>query len=58
MESLLDVAAAATYLGTSERHVRALILRRELPYTKIGRLVRFIPADLDAYIKSRKVATA
>jgi excisionase family DNA binding protein len=29
--------------------------RYELPYTKIGRLVRYRPADVDAFIESRTV---
>jgi len=46
----LDRAAAAAYLGTSERHIRELTSRHELPYVKVGRLVRFLPEDLDGYL--------
>lgn len=53
--SLLDVDGAAAYLATSVRHVRALVYRRELTYVKVGRLVRFTTADLDAYVDARRV---
>jgi len=38
---LLDYAAAAEYLSTTERHVRDLQQRRELTSVRVGRLVRF-----------------
>lgn len=54
MAHLLDVKAAADRLATSERHVRELIYRRELPYFKVGRLVRIDAVDLDAYLASQR----
>jgi excisionase family DNA binding protein len=53
MENLADYAGAAQYLNTSERHVRALRERHELPFVRVGKLIRFRIADLDAYIESR-----
>jgi excisionase family DNA binding protein len=52
---LLDLAGAAEYLGDSERHVRALWERREIAAVRIGRKVRFDPADLDRYIEAQRV---
>lgn len=52
---LLDYAGAAEYLATTERHVRQLWNQREIAAVKVGKLVRFQPADLDAYIRRRKV---
>jgi excisionase family DNA binding protein len=49
---LQDVSLAALWLGCTPRFVRELVARRELPVVRIGRLVRFQPADLDAYIKA------
>lgn len=54
----LDVTAAADYLGITVRHVRELVARRSIPYVKVGRLVRFLPEDLDAYLAERKVKCA
>lgn len=51
-QGLLDVPATAAYLGVTERFVRELIARRRLTHVKVGRLVRFRPADLDAYVSA------
>jgi excisionase family DNA binding protein len=51
---LLKLADAAEYLGTTPRHIRELQYRRELPFVKIGRSVRFDLRDLDLYIEMRK----
>lgn len=52
---LLDVAGAADYLATSERHVRFLVHKREIPHTRVGRFLRFLPRDLDQYLEARAV---
>jgi excisionase family DNA binding protein len=54
-EDLRDIAGAAARLCTTERHVRELIYRRELPFVKVGRLVRFRDCDLDMYIEGRTI---
>lgn len=38
---LLDVEGVAELLRTSERQVRELVYQRRIPYTKVGRLLRF-----------------
>lgn len=47
---LLDVAQAALRLGVPVRFVRRLVAERRVRYVKLGRYVRFDPADLDALI--------
>lgn len=47
---LLDVAEAADYLGSTERHVRRLVTERRMPFAKIGGKLRFSPDALDAWI--------
>jgi excisionase family DNA binding protein len=49
---LLDVAGAATYLGVTEAFVRRLVLERRVRYYKLGKFVRFRPADLDAFVEA------
>ena len=49
---LLDVAGAADYLGVSEVFVRRLVLERRVRYYKVGKLVRFRPVDLDAFVEA------
>lgn len=53
----LNAPDAAHYLGTTERHVRELVYRRQIPHFKVGRLVRFAPDDLDAWLDAHRVDT-
>lgn len=52
---MLDVGAAATYLGVNERYVRLLVSERRITFYKIGRLVRFQQEDLDAFLANGRV---
>ena len=53
---LLTISDAAKRLSTSERHLRELIYRRQIPFLRVGRLIRFDSSDLDTWVESRKVA--
>lgn len=55
VRAYFGVTDAAEYLGTTERHVRELIYRRDIPYYKVGRLVRFRPTDLDNWMDRNRV---
>lgn len=46
----LNYDGAARYLNTSVRHLRCLVATRRIPYVKLGRLVRFMPDHLDAFL--------
>ncbi len=53
---LLDVPAAAAYTGLSERFMRRLVFERRIPFLKVaGTKVRFMPADLDAWLAAQRV---
>jgi excisionase family DNA binding protein len=52
--ALLDVNQTAEALGTSVRHVRELIYRKELPYYKVGALVRVDEDDLQAWLLAKR----
>lgn len=52
--TLIDVPAVALRLGTSERHVRQLVTDRRIPYTKVGRLLRFDPVEIDAWLDQNR----
>lgn len=51
---LLDVAGAAEYLGTSERHIRRLVEERRVPFAKLGpgrsARLRFDTDKLDTWL--------
>ena len=52
---LEDVPRCADRLGTSERHIRHLVARREIPFLRVGRLIRFDPEKVDAWLESNTV---
>jgi excisionase family DNA binding protein len=54
---LLDAAGVALALGTSTRHVQRLVTERRIPFVKVGRFVRFDPAELDVWLDAQRVAT-
>ena len=47
---LIYITAVAQRLGVQVRHVRRLVHERRIPYIKWGHLLRFDPADIDAWI--------
>lgn len=51
---LVDKAAVAEYLGTTVRHVEFLVYRREIPFTKVGRYVRFNLDQVDAWLTANE----
>jgi len=54
---LLDVDGAGAYLGVSGWTVREMCWRGDLPFCRVGRLVRLDVRDLDAFIESSKRQT-
>lgn len=52
---LLDQAQLAAQLGVSERFIRRLVSERRITYVKIGKQVRFDPADVAELIEHSKV---
>lgn len=53
--TLLTIAESATLLRLKPSTLRAWILRRKLPYVKVGRLVRIRRADVEAHIAASLV---
>jgi excisionase family DNA binding protein len=52
---LLTVGQAAEYLGTTAASLYSKIWRREIPFVKLGRSVRFDIRELDRLIEEAKV---
>jgi excisionase family DNA binding protein len=54
--SLLDVPAAAIYMGCSQRFMRRLVQERRIPFVKLGGTkVRFLVLDLDRWVMDQRV---
>lgn len=52
---LLTVRQAAVYLATTPSTLYTKIWRRELPFIKLGRSIRFDIADLNGLIEGSRV---
>lgn len=52
---LLNVRDAARYLGTTPATLYTKVWRREIPFVKFGRSLRFDVKDLEALIEGSKV---
>ena len=53
---LLDISAAASHLGCSERFIRRLVQERRIPFVKLaGTRVRFLVLDLDQWVAGQRV---
>jgi excisionase family DNA binding protein len=52
---LLTVDELAEHLGVNVRHIRRLIAERRVPYLKVGRLIRFDPADVASWLARSRV---
>ena len=50
MDRLLDVSEVAELLGLSRKHVYGLVESGRIPHLKLGRLVRFHPDSIEAWI--------
>ena len=51
---LLTVRELAIYLGVSEKTVRRLQISGRIPFVRVGRGVRFDPADVSRFVAARK----
>ncbi len=47
---LMDIEAVARRLGVPVRHIRRLVAERRIPYLKWGHLLRFDPAEIEAWL--------
>lgn len=57
-DALLTLQEASGILRLKTSTLRAWVLRRKIPYCKVGRLVRIRRADVDALIETSLVPAA
>ena len=50
---LLNTAELSQWLNCTQKHVRNLVFRREIPFVKVGRLVRFNVAEIQMWLQER-----
>lgn len=51
---LLDIEQASTFLNVKISRMRSFVFRREIPFIKVGRLIRFDVRDLEQWINNLK----
>ena len=54
MPDLIDVDSASRRLGVCSKTLRRLAAQGQVPLVRVGRAVRFDPADLDEFVSSAK----
>ena len=56
--SLLTIEEVAEFLRVSKTSVYRLVERRELPFHRVGRTLRFTRKDLETYLAAGRVGSA
>jgi excisionase family DNA binding protein len=51
---LIDIPCVAEALGVTPRHIQRLVAERRIPYLKVGRFVRFDPAELSVWLDQQR----
>ena len=57
-EALMTVVEVSEYLACSVSMVRRLAQRSEIPYYRLGKLMRFRRTDVDAWLEARQEGSA
>lgn len=52
---LINISEAAGMLGVAVATVRRWVLRRQIPFIKLGAAVRFDTNELEKWLKERRV---
>ena len=52
---LMNVSELSQRLGVKVKTVYCWVHARQIPYVKVGRLIKFDPLDISQWVESRKV---
>jgi len=53
MKKLVNIQTVAEALGLKPSSLYNMVSRRQIPFTKVGRLTKFDPDAIDAWIKQQ-----
>ena len=56
MEKLMTAQEVATLLGLKPQTIYTYVMKREIPFIKIGKSLRFRASDLENFIEAKAVA--
>jgi excisionase family DNA binding protein len=51
METLLNIHELENVTGIKVSTLRKFVMLKKIPYVKIGRLVRFLPSDIEQWLR-------
>jgi excisionase family DNA binding protein len=54
LPTLVDIQAVSRSFGISMRQVRRFVATGEIPFVRVGHLIRFDPEDLNDWIDARR----
>ena len=54
-KNLLNVKELSEYTGISKSTIYEWVSMKKIPYIKIGKLVKFDPKDIGAFIQNHKI---
>ena len=57
LPALVDIEAVATALGISMRQVRRFVADGQIPFVRVGHLIRFDPDELNHWINARRAGS-
>ncbi|MCR4321297.1 MAG: helix-turn-helix domain-containing protein [Candidatus Brocadiaceae bacterium] len=55
VDKLLNMDEASDFLGIKKSTLYAMVMRKQITHVKLGKLTRFRPEDLQAYINRNRV---
>jgi len=53
-QNLLSIDETSSYLNLKISKLRSMVFKKEIPFLKIGRLVRFEKSQLDQWLKQHR----
>ena len=54
LPNLVDIDTVSRSLGISMRQVRRFVAEGQIPYVRVGHLIRFDPGELNRWIDERR----
>jgi excisionase family DNA binding protein len=58
LPQLLTMEQLAERLGVTRRHVRRLVTERRVPFLRVGKFIRFEPAEIAAWLDNARQPAA
>lgn len=56
LPQLLTMDQVAERLGVTRRHIRRLVAEKRVPFLRVGRFIRFDPAEVSAWLDAHREA--